>query len=70
MEKRRKEDRPMEKAREMSQFTSAKTDPQGSWTGCPADPSRSLYFFRDSTHLPYFATLAAASAASAPWARM
>lgn len=39
MEKRRKEDRPMEKARELSQFTAAKTDPQGSWTGCPADPN-------------------------------
>ena len=39
VEKRRKEDKPMEKAREMSQFTAAKTDPQGSWTGCPTDPS-------------------------------
>ena len=38
VEKRRKENKPMEKAREMSQFTAAKTDPQGSWTGCPADP--------------------------------
>ena len=28
----------MEKAREMSQFTSAKTDPQGSRSSCPADP--------------------------------
>ena len=36
--KERKEDRPMEKAREMSRFTAAKTDPQGSWTGCPAGP--------------------------------
>ena len=38
VEKRRKENKPMEKAREMSQFTAAKTDPQGSWTGTPADP--------------------------------
>lgn len=38
VEKRRKEDTPMDKAREMSQFTAVKTDPQGSWTGCPADP--------------------------------
>lgn len=36
--KRRSESDPMEKAREMSQFTAAKTDPQGSWTGSPADP--------------------------------
>lgn len=36
--KDRKEGKPMEKAREMSQFTAAKTDPQGSWTGRPADP--------------------------------
>lgn len=35
---RRKEDKPMEKARELSQFTAAKTDPMGSWTGCPLDP--------------------------------
>lgn len=35
---RRKTDKPMEKARDMSKFTAAKTDPQGSWTGCPLDP--------------------------------
>ena len=35
---RRSNDRPMEKARELSQFTAAKTDPQGSWTGRPLDP--------------------------------
>lgn len=35
---RRSEDRPMEKAKELSQFTAAKTDPQGSWTGRPLDP--------------------------------
>lgn len=35
---RRPEDRPMRKAREMSQFTAAKTDPLGSWTGRPLDP--------------------------------
>ena len=35
---RRSEDKPMEKARDMSKFTSEKTDPQGSWTGCPVDP--------------------------------
>lgn len=36
MERRR--DMPMEKARELSQFTAAKTDPLGSWTGRPLDP--------------------------------
>lgn len=36
--KDRKETQSMERAREMSQFTAAKTDPQGSWTGRPADP--------------------------------
>lgn len=35
---RRSNDRPMEKAKELSQFTAAKTDPQGSWTGRPLDP--------------------------------
>jgi len=34
----RRDDRPMEKARELSQFTAAKTDPMGSWTGRPLDP--------------------------------
>lgn len=38
MDERRKQDRPMEKARELSQFTAAKTDPMGSWTGSPLDP--------------------------------
>lgn len=36
--KHRPEDKPMEKARDMSKFTAAKTDPQGSWTGRPLDP--------------------------------
>lgn len=36
--KDRTEDKPMEKAREMSKFTAARTDPQGSWTGRPLDP--------------------------------
>ncbi|MDE6454410.1 MAG: hypothetical protein K2L38_00510 [Dysosmobacter sp.] len=35
---RRTEDRAMRKAKEMSQFTAAKTDPLGSWTGQPLDP--------------------------------
>ena len=35
--KDRKEGKPMKKAREMSQFTAAKTDPMGSWTGQPLD---------------------------------
>lgn len=35
---RRPDDRPMEKAKELSHFTAAKTDPQGSWTGRPVDP--------------------------------
>ena len=34
----RQPDRPMQKAKEMSQFTAAKTDPMGSWTGRPLDP--------------------------------
>ena len=38
VEKHRKGDTPMDKARELSQFTAAKTDPQGSWTGRPLDP--------------------------------
>ncbi len=36
--KRRPERDPMEKARELSQFMAAKTDPLGSWTGQPLDP--------------------------------
>ena len=38
MKERRPDESPMRKAREMSQFTAAKTDPQGSWTGQPLDP--------------------------------
>ncbi len=34
---RRPQKNPMEKAKEMSQFTAAKTDPLGSWTGQPLD---------------------------------
>ena len=37
--KRRPEEKPMEKAKEMSQFTAAKTDHLGSWTGQPLDPN-------------------------------
>lgn len=29
---------PMEKAEAMTDFASDKTDPQGSYTGCPEDP--------------------------------
>lgn len=36
---RRAEDRPMKKAKELSQFTAAQTDPMGSWTGRPLDPN-------------------------------
>lgn len=34
----KKEPRPMEKAMELTWWQSAKTDPQGSYTGTPADP--------------------------------
>ena len=34
---RRPESRPMQKAKEMSQFTAAESDPLGSWTGQPLD---------------------------------
>lgn len=34
----RKEEKPMQKAKELSHFMAAKTDPQGSWTGRPVDP--------------------------------
>ena len=37
--KRRPEEKPMEKAKEMSQFTAAESDPLGSWTGQPLDPN-------------------------------
>lgn len=37
-QKQKKTDKPMEKARELSHFTAAKTDPMGSWTGQPIDP--------------------------------
>lgn len=36
--KRKNSDDPMEKAMELTIVQSAKTDPQGSWTGTPADP--------------------------------
>lgn len=36
---RREEDKPMRKARELSHYTAAKTDPMGSWTGQPLDPN-------------------------------
>ncbi len=36
--KRKKSIDPMGKAMEMTIWQSAKTDPQGSYTGCPADP--------------------------------
>lgn len=36
--KRKDPDGPMEKAMDLTILQSAKTDPQGSWTGTPADP--------------------------------
>ena len=36
--KNRKPAGPMEKAMDLTVWQSAKTDPQGSWTGTPADP--------------------------------
>lgn len=36
--KPQKNRQPMEKAMELTILQSAKTDPQGSWTGTPADP--------------------------------
>ena len=36
--KQKKSGEPMEKAMDMSVWQSAKTDPQGSYTGTPADP--------------------------------
>lgn len=38
MKKPQDQDQPMKKARELSKFTAAKTDPNGSWTGRPLDP--------------------------------
>jgi hypothetical protein len=41
MEKKKETARPenpMDKAMRMTLWQSAKTDPQGSWTGTPADP--------------------------------
>lgn len=35
---RRADNKPMQKARELSQLAAAKTDPMGSWTGQPLDP--------------------------------
>lgn len=37
-EQKRPGSRPMEKAMDLTVWQSAKTDPQGSWTGTPADP--------------------------------
>ena len=37
-EKKHPEGRPMEKAMDLTLWQSARTDPQGSWTGTPADP--------------------------------
>ena len=37
MDKKKKQD-PMAKAMDLTIWQSAKTDPQGSWTGTPADP--------------------------------
>ena len=36
--KRKKSGDPMAKAKDLTIWQSAKTDPQGSWTGAPADP--------------------------------
>ena len=36
--KQKKWDRPMEKAMDLTIWQSARTDPQGSYTGTPADP--------------------------------
>ena len=47
---RRPEDKPMQKAKELSQFTSAKTDPMGSWTGRPLDPYRSPFRMRTTSN--------------------
>ena len=33
----REKDKPMEKAKELTKFMAAKTDPMGSWTGQPVD---------------------------------
>ena len=38
MENRKKPAAPMEKAMDLSVWQSPKTDPQGSYTGTPADP--------------------------------
>ena len=38
MEKKKDRTDPMEKAMDLTVWQSAKTDPQGSWTGTPADP--------------------------------
>ena len=37
-QKRLRDRRPMEKAMELTNLSHRKTDPQGSWTGVPADP--------------------------------
>lgn len=41
MKRQPQKDSPMEKARDMSQFTAEKTDPMGSWTGRPLDDDES-----------------------------
>ena len=35
---KQEKDSPMNRAMDMTGWQSAKTDPQGSWTGTPADP--------------------------------
>ncbi len=37
-QQQKRRSRPMEKAMDLTRWQSAKTDPQGSWTGTPADP--------------------------------
>lgn len=37
-QQQKRRSRPMEKAMDLTLWQSAKTDPQGSWTGTPADP--------------------------------
>ena len=38
MSGKKKSNKPMDKAMDLTIVQSAKTDPQGSWTGTPADP--------------------------------
>lgn len=37
-DRRQDDPKPMQQAKAMTDFTSEKTDPQGSYTGCPAVP--------------------------------